>query len=75
MGKSQQCNKKINSELINNKKNLKAGKRFDTKESFQCFYIPVILSNSVYIKDGNYYLKMFLEEFIRNIFWRSIKIC
>ena len=29
--------KKINSELIYNKKYLKAGKRFNTKESFQMF--------------------------------------
>ena len=46
---------KINSELIYNKKYLKAGKRFNTKESFQCFYIPVILLDSLYKKDGNYY--------------------
>ena len=35
--------KEINSELIYNKQYLKAEKRFNTKESFQCFYIPVIL--------------------------------
>ena len=46
---------KINSELIYNKKYLKAGKRFNTKESFQCFYIPVILLDSLYKKDGNNY--------------------
>ena len=33
--------------LINNKKYLKAGKRFNTKESFQCFYIPLVLFISV----------------------------
>ena len=34
--------KKLDSELIYNKKHLKTEKRFDTKESFYCFYIPVI---------------------------------
>ena len=47
--------KKINSELICNKKYLKAGKRFNIKRSFQCYYIPVILFDSVYRKGGNYY--------------------
>ena len=47
--------KKINSELIYNKKYLNAEKRFNTRESFQCFYIPVILLDSVYRKDRNYY--------------------
>ena len=47
--------KKINSELIYNKKYLKAEKRFNKRESFQCFYIPVILLDSVYRKDRNYY--------------------
>ena len=37
-------NKKKNySELIYNKKYLKAEKKFNTKESFLCFYIPVLL--------------------------------
>ena len=35
--------KKDNSEMIYSKIYLKAEKRFNTKESFQCFYIPVIL--------------------------------
>ena len=60
--------KKINSELIYNKKYLKAEKRFNTKESFQCFYIPVILFDSVYRKDRKYYPKVFLEKFIHNFF-------
>ena len=51
--------------MINNKY-LKAEKRFNAKESFQCFYIPVIKSDSVYSKDGNYYPKVFLEIFIHN---------
>ena len=50
--------KEINRELIYNKQYLKAEKRFNTKESFQCFYIPVILFDSVYRKDGNYYPKV-----------------
>ena len=59
-------------ELTYNKKYLKAEKRFNTKESFQCFYIPVMLFDSVYRKDGNYYLNVFLEKCIHNIFWRRI---
>ena len=38
-----------------------------------CFYIPVILIDSVYRKDENYYFKFFFEEFIHNFFWRSIR--
>ena len=34
----------------------------NTKESFQCFYIRVILIDSVYRKDKNYYLQVFSEE-------------
>ena len=64
--------KKINCELIYNKKYLKAEKRFNKKESFQCFYIPVILFDSVNRKDGNYYPKVFLDKFIHDYFWRSI---
>ena len=60
--------KKINSELIYNKKHLKTGKRFNTKESFQCLNIPVIFSDSVYKTDGNYYPKVFLEKFVHNFF-------
>ena len=66
-------NKKIKGELIYNKKYLKAENRFNTKESFQCFYVPVILFDSVYKKDKNYYSNAFLEKFIHNIFWRSIR--
>ena len=61
-----------NSELLYNKKYLKAGERFNTTESFQCLYIPVILFNSVYRKDGNYYSNVFLEKFIHNFFGRNI---
>ena len=41
---------KFNSELIYNKKYLKTEKGLNTKESFQCFYIPVMLIHSVYRK-------------------------
>ena len=34
------------------------------------FYIPVILSDSVYRKDGEY--SVFLEKRIHNFFWRSM---
>ena len=44
---------------INSKKYLKPEKRFNTKESFHCFYIPVILFDSVYRKDGSYYISAF----------------
>ena len=36
---------KFDSELIYNKKYLKAAKKFNPKESFQCFCILVILSS------------------------------
>ena len=39
----------------------------------KALYIPVILLDSVYRKDGKHYLKVFLEKFIHNIFWRNIK--
>ena len=41
---------------------------FNTKDSFQCFYITVILINSAYRKDENYYPKVFLEKY-NNVFW------
>ena len=40
--------KKINSEFAYNKKHIKAEERKKDKENFQCFYIPVILIDSVY---------------------------
>ena len=56
--------KKINSQLIYTKKYLIAKETFNTKESFQCYYrevipVPVILNDSVYGKDENYYPKVF----------------
>ena len=56
-----------------NEKYLKAEKKFAAKESFQCFYVAVVLIDSVYRKDEKYYLKVFLEKFIHNFFWRSIR--
>ena len=56
--------KKFNSELMYNKKVSKIWKRFITRKSFPYFYIPVILLDSIYRKDENYYPKVFLEEFI-----------
>ena len=47
---SNKIKKKFNSELIYNKKYLKTEKGLNTKESFQCFYIPVMLIHSVYRK-------------------------
>ena len=60
--------KKLNTKLIYNKKYLKAEERFNTKESFQCFYILVILFDSVYRKGGNYHPKAFLEKLIQNFY-------
>ena len=64
---------KRNSQLIHNKKYLKDEKRFNIKESFQCFYISVILFDSDFRKNGNYCPKVFLEKFIYSFFWRNIK--
>ena len=54
--------KKINSELVYNKKYIKRENKINTNESLQCFYIPVMLIDSVYRKDENYYPKVFLEK-------------
>ena len=55
-------------------KYLKAEQRFNTKESFQWFYVPVTFFGSLYGKDGNYYPKVFLEKSIYNFIWRKIKM-
>ena len=55
-------------------KKKKKKKKINTKESFQCFYIPVILIDSVYRKDENYYPQVFLEKFINSFLRRSIRI-
>ena len=59
---------KFNSELIYDKIYLKTKKQFNTKDGFQCFYIPVILINLVCRKEENYYPKLFIEKFIHNFF-------
>ena len=64
----------FNSELIYNQKYLKAEKRFNARESFQYFYVPVILLDLVYRKDGIYYPKVSLEKLVHNFFWKSIII-
>ena len=51
--------KKINNEIICNKKDLNAEKGFNTKERFHCSYIPEILFDLVCRKDGSYYPKSF----------------
>ena len=63
--------KGINNELIYGKKYLIAKKTF-AKGSFECFYrkvmpVPIILIDSVYRKDKNYYLKVFLKRYCS--FW------
>ena len=65
--------KKTNRERTYNKKYQKTEKRFITKGSVQCFYIKVKLFDSVNIKDGNYYPKVFLEKFIHNFFLEKYK--
>ena len=65
--------KKCNSEAIYNKKNLKAEKRFNSKKSFQCFYITVILFDSVHRKDGSCYLEVLLEKQFNNLFLENYK--
>ena len=55
--------KKINSGLLNNKKYLKAIKKINKKEKIHCDCARVILIDSVYIKDENYYPKDFLEKY------------
>ena len=65
--------KEINSELIYSKTYLKAEKICNTKDDFHCFYIPVILFDSVYIKYEKYYPKASFEKFIDNFFWRNIR--
>ena len=54
---------KFNSELIYSKKYLKAEKKITTKGGVQCLYSPVILIDSIYRKDENYYPKVFSEKY------------
>ena len=54
---------KFNSDLVYNKKYIKTENKINAKESFQCFYIPVILIDSVYRKDENYDPKVVLENY------------
>ena len=53
---------KFNSDLIYRKKYLKA-ERKNTKGGFHCLYAPIILIDSIYRKDENYYPKVFLQKF------------
>ena len=57
----------MNNELIYNKKYIEAEEAFNMKVSFQCFdekIMPaqVMLVDSVYRKDENYYPQVFLEK-------------
>ena len=36
--------------------------KINTKGELQCLYTPVLLTNSIYRKDENYYPKVFLEK-------------
>ena len=55
--------KKVNNEIVYNKKYIRTESTINTKEIFQCFYIPVTLLNLVNRKDENYYPKVFLEKY------------
>ena len=55
--------KRINRELIYNKKYLKAEKKINTKEGFHRICKRVILIDSVYKENENYYPKVFLEKY------------
>ena len=56
---------KFNSKLMYSKKYLKAEKeiKINTKGVFQCLYAPIILIESIYSKDENYYSKVILEKY------------
>ena len=55
---------KFDSTPVLNKKYLK----IDAKEGFQCFYASFELFDSVYRKDENCYLKVFLENYNFNVY-------
>ena len=59
---------KFNNELTYNKTYIKTESKIHTKESFQCFYILVILIDSFYWKDENCYNKVFLEK-CHSLWW------
>ena len=52
----------FNSELIYSKKYLQTEKTH-TKASFQCLFASIILIDSIYRKDQNYYPEVFLEKY------------
>ena len=53
---------KTNSILIYNKRYLNAEKKKNTKGGFQCLYGPMILIDSIYGKDENYYPEVFFKK-------------
>ena len=64
--------KKIKSELIFNKKYLKAEKKFNTQKKLSMFLYTSNMIDSVYRKYENYYPKVILEGFI-HIFLEKYK--
>ena len=55
---------KFNSKFIYSKKYLKGEKKQKkTKGSFECLYASLILFDSIYRKDKNYYPKVFLKKY------------
>ena len=53
---------KFNKELIYCKKYLKAEKKTHTKGGLNCLYATIILIDSIYKKDENYYPEVFSEK-------------
>ena len=62
----------IYNKLIYNKFYLKAEEKFNIKDGFHCFYIPVILFDSIYVNSGNYYPKMFFVKLFITFFWKNV---
>ena len=44
----------------------------ETKGDFQCFYMPVILIDSIYRKSKNYSPAVFIEKYY--FYWRNRKL-
>ena len=64
LGISWKTNLIVNLNVVKNIWKLKKiNKQINTKGGFQCLYAPVILIDSIYGKDENYYPKVFLEKY------------
>ena len=64
LGISWKTNLIVNLNVVKNIWKLKKiNKQINTKGGSQCLYAPVILIDSIYGKDENYYPKVFLEKY------------